>query len=97
MNKIRKGLTIFFAGVCLFCGPAYVCAENQSPDPCTALLAQLQDQNQKLSGDLRRIQRELAALRADLAKPGLKDIMAGIGYIVGLFGAAAFIASRRKG
>jgi hypothetical protein len=39
---------------------------------------------------------EIAALRADLEKPGIKDVFAGIGYIFGLFGAAAFVAARRK-
>lgn len=40
---------------------------------------------------------EIAALRADLAEPGVKDIFAGVGYIFGLFGVAAFVAARRKG
>ena len=49
-----------------------------------------------MSGELRRIQREIAALRADLDKPRLKDVFAGIGYIFGLFGVAAYVAARRK-
>ena len=67
-------------------------AEQPSQDP----IALLKEHNSKLSGDLRRIQREIAALRADLDKPGLKDIVSGIGYIFGLFGVAAFVAARRK-
>ena len=96
MNKIQRGLATLVTSGCLICGPALLYAEAPVPDPCQAVLAQLQTQNNKLSGDLRRIQRELAALRADLAKPGLKDVIAGIGYIIGLFGAAAFGVSRRK-
>lgn len=96
MNKTKKGLAAIAIGICLFCGPTYLYAESPAIDPCQAVLSQLQEQNNKLSGDLRRIQRELSALRADLAKPGLDDVLAGIGYIIGLFGAAAFVASRRK-
>ncbi len=56
----------------------------------------LQHQNSKLTRDLRRIQREIAALRADLDEPGLQEIFSGIGYILGLFGVAAFMAARNK-
>ncbi|SPD72913.1 conserved exported hypothetical protein [uncultured Desulfobacterium sp.] len=81
----------------LLAGPAgplhaHTPPEGHSEDVVTLLKAQ----NSKLSGDLRRIQREIAALRADLDKPGLGDVFAGIGYILGLFGIAAFVASRRK-
>lgn len=63
---------------------------------CMQIASMLKEENGKLSHELRRIQREIAALRADLDKPGLKDVFAGIGYILGLFGAAAFVAARRK-
>jgi nickel transport protein len=96
MNKTKKGLASLVIGVCLFCSPTYLYAASPDVDPCQAVLSQLQEQNNKLSGEMRRIQRELAALRADMAKPGLKEVLAGIGYILGLFGAAAFVASRRK-
>ena len=56
----------------------------------------LEQQNSKLTRDLRRIQREIAALRADLDEPGLQEIFSGIGYILGLFGMAAFMAARNK-
>ena len=71
-------------------------ADSPSEDYCQEVTTQLKAQNKKLSGDLRRIQREIAALRADLDKPGLDDIFSGIGYILGLFGTAAFVASRRR-
>jgi hypothetical protein len=72
--------------------PAQTPAEERSQE----IVALLNEQNSRLSSDLRHIQREIAALRADLDKPGFKDIFAGIGYIFGLFGVAAFVASRRK-
>ena len=69
--------------------------EPADADPQTVITL-LKAQNKKMSGDLRRIQREIAALRADLDKPGMKDVFSGIGYIFGLFGVAAYVASRRK-
>jgi hypothetical protein len=67
-----------------------------SKDNSQQVVMLLKEQNSRLSNDLRRIQREIAALRADLDKPRLKDVFAGIGYIFGLFGVAAFVAARRK-
>lgn len=51
----------------------------------------------QVAEELRRIHREIAALRADLNQPGLQEVFSGLGYILGLFGVAAFVASRRKG
>lgn len=50
----------------------------------------------QLAAELRRIHREIAALRAELAQPGIKEVFSGLGYILGLFGVAAFVAARRK-
>lgn len=71
-------------------------AQSPTADPPQEVVALLKEQNQRISEELRRIQREIAALRADLDKPRIVDIFAGIGYILGLFGVAAFVASRRK-
>lgn len=51
----------------------------------------------QMAEELRRLHREIAALRADLDKPGIQEVFSGLGYILGLFGVAAFVASRRKG
>ncbi|MFW6055567.1 MAG: hypothetical protein ACOC9D_06640 [Thermodesulfobacteriota bacterium] len=84
----------------LFCliVPAFpsLAAEPPQGESIRELAAQLQEQNSQTSRDLRRIHRELAALRAELAKPGLSEIFGGIGYIFGLFGVAAFVLSRRQ-
>jgi len=76
--------------------PAFLVAESPPAVGCEEAVALLKAQNDKLTGDLRRIQREIAALRADLDKPGIDDVFSGIGYILGLFGTAAFVASRRR-
>lgn len=76
--------------------PAAVSAQTPAEEASTDLAALLTEQNQNLSRELRRIQREIAALRSDLDKPDLQDVFSGIGYIIGLFGVAAFMAARRR-
>ncbi|MCF8075996.1 MAG: hypothetical protein K9K63_04555 [Desulfotignum sp.] len=96
MTKLQKGLVMGLLCFSLagLSGPLW--AQNPPEDSTGEIIALLKEQNSALSADLRRIQREIAALRADLDKPGIKDVFAGIGYIFGLFGAAAFAASRRR-
>lgn len=74
-------------------GAPPVLAEEAAAEPATAA-ASIDPQ---LAEELRRLHREIAALRADLDQPGLQEVFSGLGYILGLFGAAAFVASRRKG
>jgi hypothetical protein len=96
MKYLGKGLTVILLWGCLAMPPGSLASEPPPTDHCEEAVTLLKEQNSKLSGDLRRIQREIAALRADLDKPGLEDIFSGIGYILGLFGMAAFVASRRR-
>jgi hypothetical protein len=70
-------------------------AGGMGTDGCRAVVAAIEEQNRKLSQELRQIKRELAALNQNLERPGVREIMAGIGYILGLFGMAALVASRR--
>ena len=96
MIIIQRG---FMVGVmCLFLAslPSLLLAQTPPDESSQEVITLLKEQNRKLSSDLRRIQREIAALRADLDKPDIKDVLGGIGYIFGLFGIAAFVASRRK-
>jgi hypothetical protein len=96
MTTIRRGLAIGIVILLLIILPGVGWAQDSPDEAPQAVIALLKEQNSKLSGDLRRIQREIAALRADLDKPGMRDVFAGIGYIFGLFGVAAYVASRRK-
>ncbi|MBU1055642.1 MAG: hypothetical protein KKC46_17730 [Proteobacteria bacterium] len=101
MNLVQRAVLIGLLCACFTFTTGQVSAQttqenkpqNYSGDDVVQLL---KEQNSKLSSELRRIQREIAALRADLDKPGLKDVFSGIGYIFGLFGTAAFVASRKK-
>lgn len=96
MKGFQRGLMIAVLGLCLTGLASSLLAQTPAAADPQAIIALLKEQNSKLSDDLRRIQREIAALRADLDKPGLEDVFAGIGYIAGLFGIAAFVAARRK-
>ncbi len=62
---------------------------------CRQLAAMLQQQKVLITRETGQLKREIAALRDDLSKPGLKEIVAGIGYIVGLTGIALYLQSRR--
>lgn len=96
MTIIQRGLMVGVLCLFLASSPGLLLAQTPPGESSQEVITLLKEQNSKLSGDLRRIQREIAALRADLDKPGLKEVFAGIGYIFGLFGVAAFVASRRK-
>lgn len=96
MRRLKKAL--FIGGLCAWLAgfPVSAFADTPASETALELAVLLDEQNRKLSDDLRRIQREIAALRAELDKPRLHDIISGVGYIFGLFGVAAFVAARRK-
>lgn len=97
MTRMQKGLLISLLGVFLIGLPRSLPAQTPPNEPCNEIMEVLKTQNGRLSGELRRIQREIAALRAEIATPGIRDVFAGVGYIFGFFGVAAFVAARRKG
>ena len=96
MIIIQRGVMVGVLCLFLASSPSLLLAQTLPDESSREVITLLKEQNSKLSNDLRRIQREISALRADLEKPGIKDVFAGIGYIFGLFGAAAFVAARRK-
>jgi nickel transport protein len=96
MKTILKYLVVIFVCFNLAAIPGTVCAQENQEASIQEVISLLQKQNNKLSVEIRRIHRELAALRADLNKPDVKDIFGGIGYILGLCGVAALVAARRK-
>ena len=70
--------------------------KDTAPAECAILLERIDEQHQVLSKDLRRLHRELAALKATQNKPGITEIIGGLGWIIGLFGTAAYVSSRKK-
>ncbi len=65
------------------------------PEPLR-MLETLHEQQQQMAGELRAIKREIAALKTAMNEPHLKDILGGIGYILGLFGIAFYVHARRR-
>jgi nickel transport protein len=63
---------------------------------CGELVRLLEQQKTQLSRELGQIKREVALLREELGKPGLKEIFAGLGYILGLAGVGLYIHCRRS-
>lgn len=96
MKSFRSWVLAGALCVLLLMLPGAVTAQNAVTENQQEIMTLIKEQNNRLNGELRRVQREIAALRADLNKPGLKDVFSGIGYIFGLFGVAAFVASRRR-
>jgi nickel transport protein len=96
MKRVRRVLVAGLLGACLLGPPNGLYAQTPDQESQAEIITLLKEQNRHLSGDLRGIHREIAALRADMDKPNFKDIFSGIGYILGLFGVAAFVAARRK-
>ena len=96
MTPKKTNHVICIVSLLLMILPATLWAQGPQEDNYQEVVTLLQEQNSKLSGEIRRIHREIAALRADLEKPDVKDVFGGIGYILGLCGVAALVAARRK-
>jgi hypothetical protein len=63
---------------------------------CRQLADLLLQQKNLISRETGQIKREIAALRDDLSKPGIKEIFAGIGYIFGLAGVGLYVHCRKS-
>lgn len=94
MKLLRAILPGLLLALWLLNAPQPVAAVEQQEAVVSTPAASIDPQ---LAEELRRLHREIAALRAEIDEPGLQEVFSGIGYILGLFGVAAFIASRRKG
>lgn len=69
---------------------------SKPADDCRTALLRLAEQDSKLAREVQMLRRDIAALSQRVEEPGLQQAIAGLGYILGLFGVAAFMASRRK-
>ncbi len=77
-------------------GPSPPASGGEAAAPSREMARLLRKHDKKVARELRQIKREIAALRQSQEEPGVREIMAGIGYILGLCGAAALVASRRR-
>ncbi|MEJ5365292.1 MAG: hypothetical protein WHS86_09335 [Desulfosoma sp.] len=60
------------------------------------ILEAIQAQQREMAQELRAVKREIAALKVALNEPDLKDIVGGIGYILGVFGIAFYLHARNR-
>lgn len=67
----------------------------QGTGEAVRLLEGIQAQQREMAQELRAVKREIAALKVALNEPDLKDIVGGIGYILGVFGIAFYLHARR--
>ncbi|MGD9504172.1 MAG: hypothetical protein AB7W37_04640 [Syntrophobacteraceae bacterium] len=58
------------------------------------LAKMLEQQKNQMTRDMGQMKREIAALRQDISEPGLAQIFAGIGYILGLAGVGFYMHAR---
>lgn len=75
------------------CSTGFALTDSTSTAPT---IVQLQQENTALQRKLKRLESQVAALREELNSPDATQIGGGIGYIVGLFGVAAWLAARKK-
>jgi hypothetical protein len=101
-GKGRGWRVTMLLGLCCLLPALPVMAEERAaivPPPvesCSDVAALLVRQEEKTSRELKQIKRDLAALGQQLEEPGLPEILGGIGYVFGIFGVAAYVASRRQ-
>lgn len=91
-RQLAVAVLLFFLG----CAPAFSAAPGTSDNACLDMLALSKERDAELARDLRRLHRELAALRMELEQPGVEEVFSGIGYILGLFGIGFYVAGRRR-
>ncbi len=68
----------------------------QGQQDALGLFEAVQSQQREMGQELRAIKREIAALKTAMQEPDLKDIVGGIGYILGIFGVAFYLHARRE-
>lgn len=88
-----------FRLICCFGLLLVVCsvglAETQ-PATISPTMVQLQQENVSLQRQVKRLEAQVEAMRDEMNTPGVVQIFSGIGYIVGLFGVAAWVAAGKK-
>lgn len=76
--------------------PAHPSENASQAQDLLRLFEALQAQQREMSQELRAMKREMAALKAAMQEPDFKDILGGIGYILGIFGVTYYMQARRQ-
>ena len=69
--------------------PSLPCGEYQQ------LTRLIDEENKRLSEEMRQLKHEIAVLRQEVSRPGMSQIFAGIGYILGLAGVGFYVHTRK--
>ena len=97
-GKMTGFILVFLLIFHLFCLSKTFGTELAEPkyskDHCSQVVEMLNAQQVELSSELRLIKRELAYLQETINKPGITEIIGGIGYILGIFGVSYYRHAR---
>ncbi len=96
--KARKLLVLIhiLGFLFVFLGNTTAQEETKGCQEIQKSISSLSEQVEKISNDMRIIKRELALLRQRIEKPGMKEILAGIGYIFGILGVAFYVRAKKS-
>ena len=93
MSSLRAPFLVFVMLGVLLTGMAPALAADPAGPPA---LAELRQENTALRRQVQRLERQVAAQRDELSRPGASEVFGGLGYIVGIFGIAAWWSARRQ-
>ena len=77
-------------------GAAKAAGDIAQPLDCRGLLEAIEQQKALLLRETGQLKREIAALRQEMTNPGIKDVLAGFGYIFGITGLALYFHCRKS-
>jgi nickel transport protein len=93
-------MTSFRLTCCLCCCLLLICGSVGFAEPSENIapvtVTQLQQDNVFLQRQVNRLEAQVTAMRDEMNGSDASQIFAGIGYIVGIFGVAAWVAARKK-
>lgn len=110
-RRLRKCALILIAAFCICAAsplislaaesenaPGSVAAPESAASPdYRKLVDEIETQKAVYLREVGQLKREIAALRQEMTNPGIRDVLAGIGYIFGLAGIALYVQTRKIG
>lgn len=97
-KKILKfatfGIVLLMVGLILTVKSPAIAGDADSAQSCVQTVEMLRSQKKEMSREFRQIKRELALVKETIGKPGISEILGGIGFILGLFGVSYYWHAR---